>query len=731
LELFCSGHTFLPNGNLVFQGNTQNDQVSASAWRATLIYDWKTNKWRRGTDSTRAAYYPTLASTASGDVLSFASGTPENGKARPLGDHTEVYNYQSGQWRMLTNDAEWSALKNYFGSGSLVANGDPYYNVAMMPGTGKILHLGGPAHLVAADYAGKGGAQYFNKREDIVRHWGSHQIYDTGKVLFAGGGSYNYRYGSTQGAWDGAQTQANSAVVIDMNEGWKRAPTTTRTGDMQEGRVRTSSSLMADGKVIMTGGHDWNVSPFWKDTAIEGGYSWSIVKMRPEVWDPSTGKWSEMQPQQRRRQYHSVTMLLPDGRILSAGSGMPKMYEAYGPQIWSDYTLEIFEPPYLFDANGNYASRPTISWTPEGMGYGQDFSVVLGGSETISKLHLIKLSSQTHGIEMSSRLVPLSFTQSANYLDVKALSDSSIAPAGHYMLIAVDDKGVPSVAKTIKIDNYLSVHVVSKSTGNALVQKDTALVGGSAVGTAKLAMNSLAQAWQMHFAEWTNGAYRLISRHTGMALDFSGANSGEGFPLLKQQKPTRDTAALRSQLFDLNAVAAGEYKLETNGRSVDSYFQSGLNGGAAQDDIVSFPYDGRDNQRWFLYPTSAPVSLRLGASGGALGSNLKSLVSDGGTWVVRPSASGKGKVNIQFDKDGLVLLGIDSSGALKAVPVWGSDLSKSGTDWEFEFMPNGFVRMKNSQAGKMLTGVNSGGLGTAQMAAADAGNALQLWRLSN
>jgi hypothetical protein len=107
------------------------------------------------------------------------------------------------------------------------------------------------------------------------------------------------------------------------------------------------------------------------------------------------------------------------------------------------------------------------------------------------------------------------------------------------------------------------------------------------------------------------------------------------------------------------------------------------------------------------------------------------LVSDGGTWVVRPSASGRGKVNIQFDKDGLVLLGLDSSGALKAVPVWGSDLSKSGTDWEFEFMPNGFVRMKNAQAGTVLTGVNSGGLGTAQLAAADAGNALQLWRLSN
>lgn len=112
---------------------------------------------------------------------------------------------------------------------------------------------------------------------------------------------------------------------------------------------------------------------------------------------------------------------------------------------------------------------------------------------------------------MSARLVPLNFTQSANYLDVKGISDSTVAPAGHYMMIAVDDKGVPSVAKIVKIDNYLSVNVVSVATGAALAQKDSALVNGSAVGTAAKALNALGQAWQMQHAEWSNGAYRSKS----------------------------------------------------------------------------------------------------------------------------------------------------------------------------------------------------------------------------
>jgi hypothetical protein len=236
----------------------------------------------------------------------------------------------------------------------------------------------------------------------------------------------------------------------------------------------------------------------------------------------------------------------------------------------------------------------------------------------------------------------------------------------------------------------------------------------------------------MQYADWTNGAYRLVSRLTGMALDFGVQSSPESYPLLNQQKPVANPASAQSQLFKLSSTAvSGDYKLETQGRALDSYFQSGLNGGATRDDIVSFPYDGRNNQRWKITPTSAPVSLRLAASGGSLGSNLKNLVSDGGTWTVRPSASGNGKVNIQFDKDGLVLLGLDSTGALKAVPVWGSNLSTSATDWEFEFMPSGLVRMKNVQANKALTGVNTGGLGTVQMAASDVANPFQLWRLSN
>lgn len=736
LELFCSGHTFLPNGNLVFQGNTQNAQVSGSAWKGSLLYDWRTNTWLRGSDSTRAAYYPTLASTGAGDVLSFASGDT-NGKTRPLGDHTEVYNYQNGNWRRLTNDAEWSSLSSYLGTNaSLVSNADPYYNVAMMPGTGKILHLGGPAHLVAADYAGKGGAQYYSKREGIVRHWGSHQIYGKGQILYAGGGSYDYRYGSTNSSWDGASVVQNSAVTIDMNSGWQRAPIVTRTGDMQEGRVRTSSSLMADGKVIMTGGHDWTVGQYWKDTAVEAGYSWNIAKLRPEVWDPSTGQWSEMQPQQRRRQYHGVTVLLPDGRIMSGGSGMPEMYKAFGGYggaggaypIWNDHTIEIFEPGYLFDAAGNYAVRPNISWAPASIGYQQNFNIYTDTSAAIQKLHLIKLSSQTHGVEMSSRLVPLEFTQSGNQLTVTGVGDSTLAPAGHYMLIAVDTKGVPSIAKMLKVDGFLSVHVVSKPTGKALAQKDSALADGAVVGTGNLSLGNMAQSWQMQFGEWTDGAYRLVSRSTGMALDYSVQTSFQGLPLLNQRKPTPDSLAVKKQSFTTTAVGNREYKLETNGRALDGYWQSSLNGGATRDEIVSYPYDGRDNQRWYLYPTNAPVTIRLGSSGGALGSNLSNMGSEGASWFVKPSATGGGKVTIAVDAAGLVLLGLNGSGVLEALPAAGNTAT---TEWEIEYLPKGLMRFSHSQTKKVLTAVEDGYLGRVVVAAQTTTDPYQYWRMTN
>src|SRR5262249_36582896 len=57
-----------------------------------------------------------------------------------------------------------------------------------------------------------------------------------------------------------------------------------------------------------------------------------------------------------------------------------------------------------------------------------------------------RLAAPTHSQAQSRRSAPLSFTQSGTTVTAAAPNNPNEAPAGHYMLFAVDTNGVPSQA---------------------------------------------------------------------------------------------------------------------------------------------------------------------------------------------------------------------------------------------------------------------------------------------
>ena len=75
-----------------------------------------------------------------------------------------------------------------------------------------------------------------------------------------------------------------------------------------------------------------------------------------ELWDPATNRWTQLASQTVYRGYHSTALLLPDGRVLSAGGRHER-------------TAEVFSPPYLFKG-----ARPTISSAPAVVTPGTTFS---------------------------------------------------------------------------------------------------------------------------------------------------------------------------------------------------------------------------------------------------------------------------------------------------------------------------------------------------------------------
>src|SRR5262249_10877880 len=152
------------------------------------------------------------------------------------------------------------------------------------------------------------------------------------------------------------------------------------------------------------------------------------------------------------RLYHSVALLLPDATVVSMGSN-PGARGSYEPAI------EIYTPPYLYDANDQLITtgRPSITGVgPNGaIGYGQPLSVEYTTSPAIASAVLVAPGSTTHAFDMEQRLVGLcgpapqpacNGPSGSGTLSLTSPPSGNVAPPGYYMLFLLDAAGVPSKA---------------------------------------------------------------------------------------------------------------------------------------------------------------------------------------------------------------------------------------------------------------------------------------------
>ena len=143
------------------------------------------------------------------------------------------------------------------------------------------------------------------------------------------------------------------------------------------------------------------------------------------------------------RNYHSVALLLKDGRVMAAGGGLCRC-DADHPDV------EVLTPPYLLNGNGSPATRPVIRSSPATTGAGRTFQVEMNtsGSHTFA---LVRLSSITHSVNNDMRRIPLSASRSGNTFTLSVPSNPSVALAGAYYLFAMNSAGVPSIGADILI----------------------------------------------------------------------------------------------------------------------------------------------------------------------------------------------------------------------------------------------------------------------------------------
>jgi YVTN family beta-propeller protein len=220
---------------------------------------------------------------------------------------------------------------------------------------------------------------------------------------------------------------SSGALVIDITGG---SPVVSTTQSLSSRRRLVTATVLADGRVLATGGSlDWN--------EMNG------VNYNAEIWSPTTGQWTLGAAGNRARLYHSTAVLLPDASVLVAGGGAP------GPQ--NNTNIEIYYPPYLYNAAGGLATRPSIQSAPGTIDIGETFVVDMSGTGAIGRVVLVKTSSVTHSWNMEQRFVELAFQQAGDKLTVQAPTRAADAPPGFYMLFTLGSSGTPSVAKIARI----------------------------------------------------------------------------------------------------------------------------------------------------------------------------------------------------------------------------------------------------------------------------------------
>jgi N-acetylneuraminic acid mutarotase len=403
LNLFCSGHTTLADGRLFAAGGNLNSRLEG--FKQTHVFNPSNNTWNVEGNMQVARWYPSVTTTEKGEVL-ITGGLSDPAQNVAPTDKPEV-RAVNGSLRVLNGAASQTASNRFYGWLRQAPNG-------------KVAYLGPEPNLRYLDVNGNGSWSNIGNRDGISRGYGSFAMYEPGKVLISGGSTFN-----------------SSAVVVDLNTNTSRA-----TSPMAFQRRQHNLTILADGQVLATGGYE-NSGNFLIDIN-KGVYP-------AEVWNPGTGQWKTLASMERTRQYHSIALLLPNGRVLSAGGGICGDCR---DQNYLQKNAEIFSPPYLFkkDGSGQLADRPVISAAPGTLGYNQRFTVTTASARRLTKVSLVRFGGVTHSVNMDQQYLSLPFTPTSNStISVTSPNNSRIAPPGRYMMFLIDDQGVPSFAKFMQV----------------------------------------------------------------------------------------------------------------------------------------------------------------------------------------------------------------------------------------------------------------------------------------
>jgi hypothetical protein len=476
MDLFCCHFVQLHTGQILAVGGSDIDYVTHSSVGANnlVVFDptptpgHPQGEWRPTTRRLNyGRWYPTAVLLGNGRVLVFSGRLGAADVPNPPADicePVEVVDPVTFRARELTGAT--LELPIYPGL-HLAPNGKVYYTH-----TNWGQEVDGPTTSALTVSGPTSGAwtQYPTNPAPPRREEGMSVLLppaQDGKILLVGGslaldagGTPLVRQPPTVPfAGLGGPTDATSAQILDTSVDppvWRLAAGAgSRT---IHPRINGHLVLLPDATVFVCGGHNsykWNAKP---DTE---------PSLKAEIYTPSGAGagFVEVAEMTDPRMYHSVALLMPDGRVLTAGGADANDSEprlttpphswpvGWPPELtWTAGTAlnrksrQFYKPPYFFKGSRPEITRLSRNGTRTArLPYGGTITVTTPQAASIRAVALMRPGAVTHHTDSEQRYVPLTFTRSGNDLTVTMLpaTQANTAPPGFYMLWIVDDQRRP------------------------------------------------------------------------------------------------------------------------------------------------------------------------------------------------------------------------------------------------------------------------------------------------
>lgn len=412
-DMFCAGHVTLADGRVLIQGGTKSYPTTAGGadyggLRDSWIFDPASNQFTPAGLANEGHWYPTLTELGNGDVW-MAGGLKEDTTGAV---NSEMFSAAQGRWLPGNQVAQswhfWGLYPHMF----LLADGRLFYSGAHTfgngtPGTGASLY--DPGTGAVTDVPGLRQKDLRDQAASVLLPPAQDQ-----KVLITGGGNIN--------------TNTPAIGLTDVVDLSRPTPAYTPGPDLPgDGKMYLNSTLLPDRTVLVTNGARLN-----RDASTNVSTA--------AVYSPAKGTWTSVAADPIGRNYHSSSVLLPDGRVAVFGSN---------PGDGSyELRVSVYKPTYLFGGQ-----RPVLTGVPATMTYGQQatFGVALPGGSPVRWAQLTRPASVTHQTDANMRLVDLPVTVANGVATVAVTANHNLLPPGPYLLTVTDSTGVPSEASWVMI----------------------------------------------------------------------------------------------------------------------------------------------------------------------------------------------------------------------------------------------------------------------------------------